>query len=372
MYSSGFNTHLAIAGLMIWMAGIVILRKPLGTIMATCVTALRIVPVVIFFSFYFDGQWGILDDVTYYHQGRQLIEMGIHPFSVLFDEGARDKVHELAGGPHILYLLWNALAQRLFGDYYWSAVFLNIFATFLAARCLIGTAGLADKGREYQRNLGIFSLLHWDIVSWSSILNVKDILVLLLTVAALFSFLKLYSRVSLANLFLFLGCLLPIFWLRYYLLPLLLISAAIWVLLLERSWWRFLLTGIIAAIFVTVVPHAFEVSWEYIYGGEIALGVVRYLLTPQPWSVAQDYSFLLPSSILHWLFFPAFVLGGVFLWRSSTRARLAIVYVLILTFFYSFVPELSGPRHRVQIVPFITWMQFEFFVVLIRRRGAVV
>ena len=71
--------------------------------------------------------------------------------------------------------------------------------------------------------------------------------------------------------------------------------------------------------------------------------------------------FLLVPSIFHWaLILPSFI-GAVLLWRRSRFERLLIIYLVLVIFLCSFVPEVQGPRQRFQVAFILARMQFEFF-----------
>lgn len=54
-------------------------------------------------------------------------------------------------------------------------------------------------------------------------------------------------------------------------------------------------------------------------------------------------------------------------WQFNTKARILLLYLLIVIGFYGIFPELQGPRHRVQVVFIIAWMQFDFLWYLLVR-----
>jgi len=90
-------------------------------------------------------------------------------------------------------------------------------------------------------------------------------------------------------------------------------------------------------------------------------GIVHIILTPRPWGISPEYSFLTIAAVLHWLFLLPTVIGGGMLWRQSKEAALLIIYCLVLIVLYGSYAELQGPRHRLQLVFIIAWMQFHFF-----------
>src|SRR5581483_1368055 len=109
-------------------------------------------------------------------------------------------VINLSEGYHVLYTWWNLLAQHLFGQHYYSSVFLNVLSTFVSGFVFVRILRLLNFPTAYQRGALIFFLLHWDVLVWSSFVNLKDILVMTLTVGASYFLLVAWMQRSVAHL----------------------------------------------------------------------------------------------------------------------------------------------------------------------------
>jgi hypothetical protein len=59
-----------------------------------------------------------------------------------------------------------------------------------------------------------------------------------------------------------------------------------------------------------------------------------------------------------WLLAVPAIIGGVSLWRRSEIARFAIIYLAFTLILYGSFPELQGPRHRIQALWVIAWLDF--------------
>jgi hypothetical protein len=81
-------------------------------------------------------------------------------------------------------------------------------------------------------------------------------------------------------------------------------------------------------------------------------------LTPQPWNVSPEYSFLIIPSILHWCFFLPCLFAAALLCRRNEVFRFAAILALVFIIFFGLIPELSSPRDRVLISWVFVWLQF--------------
>ncbi len=148
--------------------------------------ALRIAVPLVYFAWYYDGDWNLLDDLTYFSHADTVLDKGYNPLTVLLDPSGVDLLTSLNGGHHILYSWWNVLAAWLFGSNYYAPVFMNVLASFATGWLLVRTLRKLGLGDSYCKWLLVFFLIHWDTVAWSSFENVKDVLVEFLTAAGLY------------------------------------------------------------------------------------------------------------------------------------------------------------------------------------------
>lgn len=354
----GLNTDLFLAALAVGAVGFILIVRQLSFAIALPVAAIKALVPLVYFAFFFDGSWTLIDDVTYQLHGEEL-RLHYGPLSALWQEEGRAKLIELSEGRHFLYAWWNLLAQSLFGEHYYAAVFLNVLLTFFIGLVLFALLGELGFGEGYRRGALVFFLLHWDVLAWSSLVNLKDVLVMALIVPTVYFLVVARRQLRPMPL---LGAATGLFlltWVRYY-IPFFLVGAfVIWILVEGRFRWKYLY-AFLAGGAILMLPLDWS-ALQYVQPGQIGLGLVRAPLTPQPWSIEDEYSFLMLPSVLHWMLFVPMVIGAMALWARGGGTRFVVVFLVLTMLFYAVVPELQGPRHRVQLTFIIAWMQFHFF-----------
>src|SRR5215471_11858148 len=103
----------------------------------------------VYFGYYSNRAWHLLDDMTYYEVGRLLLAKGNNPFLIIFTVDGRGQLFSLAGGNHVLYYWWNLFAAYLFGPYYSSPVFLNVAMTFVSGALICRIARVTGCSERY-------------------------------------------------------------------------------------------------------------------------------------------------------------------------------------------------------------------------------
>ena len=342
----------------LWVAalGTLALLRVLGWRGALVCVGLKVSLAAGYFAWFDDGGWRLLDDLTYAEEGRGLLAEGLGPAQLLSGQGQVTEVMSFIGSRNFGYFLYNALAIELFGDHYWAPVLLNVFATFLAGAGLSRVATLAGSGRAARRGLVAFFLLHWDVLVWSSFLNLKDSLVLTLTVG-LFAFaLSLVHRPRLGSFFGLAVTLVVVSVVRWYVTLLFAAAFVGWGVMALRGGRRALLVFLaLGALFplATQTPN-----FSLFDPGALLSGGLAFLITPRPWGVAEEYEFLRLPALLHWLTLPLLPVGGLLLWRRHRYLQPLVLFALLTWLFYANLPWLNGPRHRFQLVFVLAWMQF--------------
>lgn len=313
----------------------------------------------LYFAYYFDGSWTILDDFSYFKFGDVLLGKGNNPFLILFTADGRDQLFAVANGAHMLYYWWNMLAIYAFGPFYSSPVFLNVATTFVSAALVFNLARFSGCSEKYAKGLAVFFLIHWDVVAWSSFVNVKDTLLIMLTLASAY-FAMLVVRTRKLYHGALLGCVFFIFlWIRYYIPVLMLLAFTIWIILAVKGLKK--IPWILLAAFATylIVPANTGITINELYRQNLILGPFKMALTPQPWSIEPEYSYLLIPSILHWVLFIPAVIAAIGMFQKNAVFRFAAIYFMVLMFFYGSIPELLGPRDRLQVSWVLIWAQFQ-------------
>ncbi len=354
----GLTTELGLAGLCVGIACLWIALRDLPLNAALLVTLIRVSIPVAYFAWYFNGTWGIHDDLNYFEGGLDLLDAGDTPLSLLFGEGY-DRLVYVANSRHTLYYWWNLLALTLFGEHYYAPVLMNVVATFVGAHLFAKMLRHLGFGRSYRRWAQVFMLLHWEIITWTFSLNIKDPMVYVLTIAALASAVQFYQTRAIRPLAAFLIVCGVFQTVRFY-VPVLMIGAiAIWMASHWKSAFKYLLLLLIGALSVYAMSLFGDTFREYL-SGSFFYGFGRFILQPLPWKLSDSTSYLLISSTLHIAFFLPALLGAIVLWRESSVARLVIIYLVIVVCFYAAGEGLQGPRHRVQISFIFAWIQFHF------------
>jgi hypothetical protein len=232
-----------------------------------------------------------------------------------------------------------------------------VLATFAAAYVLGRTVDLLGFSRGYRQGLQVFYLLHWETISWSSFLNLKDCIVQLLTVAALYCIARFYVRRDAKSVLLFAGVLPLFYWIRFY-IPLLMLGAtAIWTIFQWKGPTKYPLIAAMGLAGYLMLPWIND-NAEFLNSEVMVFGTLHMLLTPLPWSLVEGYSFLNLSSILHLVFFLPAVYGTYVLGRAKPLARLYLIYLAIIIEIYAANEDLREPRHRFQIAFIFAWVQF--------------
>jgi hypothetical protein len=321
-----------------------------------------------YFGTVFDGTYTFIDDWTYFERGVLLLREDVR-ISNLVDNW--QLVLMLGGGDHFVYYLYNTYAFRLFGAYYFAPVALNILLTvpiaYLGARLAHKELNLSARTSA---GLYVFLLLHPDILTWSSLINGKDVLVLLLHIVLLYA-VALYLRGRLRRaLFVGLPAVLILFFLRFYVPLLFAIALIASVMIRRRLTWR-----MIGYVFLSLMLVAGFALWigtsTFSYAADLmrqhfvnpAFGFIRMALTPVPFNTEDAFSFLNIPAALHWMLFPFFLAGAHRVWRMHTPfSKFFMAYVAVFMGLYAVFGELQGPRHRVQLD--FAWAVFQYIGVL--------
>jgi len=315
----------------------------------------------LYFLNYFQPGWLLLDDMSYYVGGIRLFYKGNNPFLMLFTPDGPTRLFALGGGQHILYYWYNLLAVYLFGPIYSSPVFLNVASTFIAGAILYKLVLASDFEERYARWLTILFLLHWDLLSWSSFVNLKDTLILTLTIAAIYAGQELVHTRKLRYGLLLAFAMCCFWYIRFYIPVLVTVAFALWFVLTIRGWASLLGVSLALLGFYLSLPSNYSEGAERIGGGDVWHGLLYMFLSPRPWAVSPEYSFIMPASVLHWILFGPAVMGAINLYTKSRKFRLSAALYLVTIFFFALLPVSQTPRHRLHVLWVLAWAQFDFF-----------
>ena len=343
-----------LVALLLWL----VLARVVGWKLGFLVACARVGLSLSYFGGWDDGTWRLYDDVSYAQDAAELLTWTPNPLALVFPEGST-RLFYLAGGQNVGYYVWNALAHALFGQNYWSAVLLNVLASGLGALAFWRILRLSGVSAGRARAATLFFMLHWDIIAWSSFVNLKDTLAVALSAGLFAAALSLARapRPRLGDLLQLAASACALYFLRWYIPSLFACAFGLWGCLELRGKRRGLLLAAGAAFLLWQIGRPLPEG--YVEPGGALSGAGRFLFTPRPWSIEERYGFLVVPAILHWIAAPFALWGAVALARSNSGARLALIYMALVVLFYGCVPELQGPRHRYQVVFVLAWFQFE-------------
>jgi hypothetical protein len=364
--SQGFTPSLLLAALATFLVGFCICRLYLSLGAALFVSLLKSSVGLFFFAYFNYGQWYMRDDLMYMELSLEMKARGHTPWNTLIGSTHLEPLSAIAGSEHTLYYWWNLLAFWLFGEHYHAAVFLNIMLTFVAgylmARLLLECGFL----RRYTDAFFIFFVLHWDVLSWSSFVNLKDVLVLTLTLSCYFFLFRFIRQISLQSL-LGLGTSgYLLLTLRHYVPPFIVAASGIWAFCYWQDRRKYLVGVLIACVVLLLRPWETKYM-DYFQISNPLFSAVRFLLMPQFWTVMQpNEGFLEIPALIHWLLFVPMFYGAFLLWREFPLLRIMFIYFAIMTCFYTVVPQLQGMRQRFQLVFVLAICQFHVLWLLLK------
>jgi hypothetical protein len=365
---------LALPAITILIAGFTIsicfTRRP---VLSCSVAALKAGLFLLYFGAFFDGTYTFLDDWRYLRVGELLASQHI---GILNFVHHYQYVLSTVESVNLSYYIYNASSIELFGAGYYAPVASNILLTFVAAGLLTKTAR-AGLGMSQRMTPGLFAFLTLgpSILAWSTVTNMKDILVATATAGVVYAVAlvdsgKLWRAVCFAIVGGFILMLT-----RFY-VPLTL-GAAFGIALLfsrraRRSPWLWLLAVAALAEVVHVLGHNSLTGALHSLranAGNPITGIVRFVITPIPFHTAPGYGFLDLPQVIYWLLLPFEVYGLVTVWKKRTlTGRFLVIYFLVMTALYGVLTSLQGPRHRIQIDGLIVIFQYYGILALIKQR----
>lgn len=344
--------NLFIVSLFVFIFGTVILYSYSKNVLLSTIVSL--IKVSIFYIYFNSGEliYTLLDDVQYF-QGSIYIYNNINASEFL------NQLFIQAQGIHILYYIYNISSFFFFGQNYYSPVALNIILTFLSALTLYKICISLLISKRNSLFISILFCLHWDILSWSSFLNLKDILVQFLLLLAVYIYLENKGNLKIM-LFKLLPVLGMIYFVRFYLIFFVLLAIF---LAGKKITKMYVFKSIFISLIFLVIVFAYDRNIFNIFLSQVnfdlILNIFRFLLTPIPFNYEDGYNFLVFSALLNWLTFP-FVIIGFFLllYKKENTYNFIIILNLLLILFYAGFDELLGPRQRLMLVPYFTIATF--------------
>ena len=337
------------------------------------VAALKSGLFLIYFGFVFDGTYTFFDDWNYLRFGKQLLQSGVNVFN-LTDNYAY--VRSMVKSANLFYYVYNATALTVFGSGYFAPVAANILLTFVAAGAL-AKAGRLALGMSRRSSIGLFVFLALSpsVLAWSTVANLKDILVATGTAGVVYAVALVeagrFKRAAVIAII----CGLVLAVTRFY-VPLML-GAAFGIMVLcsrrgRRNPWMWLAALVAIVVVVHGLGHGSIGGALHEFRSRLGnpfTGVVRFIATPIPFHTQPNYAFLDLPQLFFWVMLPFQFYGMVAAWRRKTMTtRFMVIYFLMMTLLYGMFPTLQGPRHRVQIDGLIVVFQYIGVLALLRSR----
>jgi len=362
VYSSGLTLTLVRTALLTFAAVYLLCRRVLGVRLSLAVAAIRVAIPFTYFAWWYDPDWTHIDGVQYFTGAIRLLEGGYTPL-VLTSPPGIEQLQAAADGWHILYYWWNMVAIELFGAVLYAPIFLNVVLSVAVALLFVRLLSPFEFPASYRRWLFAFVTLHWSVLTWSSINNVKMYVVIFLTLIALYGAYEVIQSDTVPRIVFGVGVVavssLGLFNVRFYVPAFLFGAVAVWALFNGRSRVRSItLAG--AAVGGTVFLWFGRTSLHRLDPEILAYGFVRILLTPRPWGTTVHYTYLEPAMWLHWLTLPAALVGLWYLQRESARSTVLLVFLFFALSFYAIFPKIQGVRHREWLYLFFAWGLFHF------------
>lgn len=329
----------------------------------------------VYFNYFFDGSFTLSDDWGYIRESLQVLSEGYTTLDLV--QIPLFKLLHVFANKHYIYHMLNIISYSFFGIFYSSPVALNIILTMVTASLWYSALRVVGFSDSFSKWFFVFFCLHWELLTWTQLLNLKESLALLLISLIVSGIIK--SEHKKAGILDYILIILPIYILLYtrFYIPALLISAYF----LYRSFIIFrrlalfskvsfltLMMPLSAAFLSLVITFYSEYVPRFLIGfSNPILGSINYLLTPIPFNMSPEYSFLYFSSILHWLSFPFLLFGAWTLFREKPRLFYLLISILaVFLVFYGSFSILRGPRHRIQILFIFTLFQYCGFVGFIK------
>lgn len=344
--------NLYIVSLFIFIIGTIILYSYTKNVLLS--TTVVFAKVIIFYIYFSSGElvYTLLDDLQYFN-GSIVIYNNLNEMELL------GQLFNQAQGIHILYYIHNIFSIFIFGQNYYSPVALNILLTVISSLILYKICINLLISKHNSLFIAILFCLHWDILSWSSFLNIKDILVQLLLLLTVHIYLenKKNFKVMFFKLLPVLGM---IYFLRFYLVFFILLAIFLTSKRLTKTYiFKFILISFVFLVLLFVFDKNVLTKFLNQIHFDFLLNLVRFLLTPVPFNYDDGYNFLVFSALLTWITFPFFLIGlFVLIKKKLDGYNFIIILNLLLVLFYAGFDELLGPRQRFMLVPYFTIVTF--------------
>ena len=327
----------------------------------------------IYFFYLYDAKYHFYDDIVYYSVTRDKLLN----FDILYYFINIEQIRSTIGTNHIAFWTLVYLSLKIFGLYYYSTILSNIIISTLASYVLYLTLKKMNFQDTFCKLFFIFSALHWDMIAWSSFLSSKEPLMFLAITILFYNLIIINQekKIILTNIFFIILSLILISELRTYMFIFSIFIVSGYLMFLIELPKKRIFRTLIFFFPITVLPIYVYLNFSSIYLAissaflilypeianlnEMPINFLKTLITPFPLNIQENYNFLLLPSILHYLTLILLPIGVSLSFNSKHKAfSCYIVLFLTAVTFYSFIPELAGPRQRFQYSMILMYWQF--------------
>jgi hypothetical protein len=327
------------------------LRPAIGLVSALICTFVKLIFPIIYFFFFFDGTFTALDDWNYLTKGFDLYDQ--YGFAASYDISLVPEIISYVGSFHYLNYVWNSVLLGIWGEHYYVPVFLNVVFTSMTTLYLFKLLNLSGFSVKMSRLMALYFCLHLSVISWSSFMNLRDPLVLLLTVLMFYLIRTLSIQLSSLVLISLLFVVTALLFTRSYIPFIVLVAEGCFMFFSSRISGIFKATIILETIFLFYFfgLRVFLSGLEHLHLGlSLVAGMFKFLITPVPWQISDSYNFLILDAIQHWALFPFMLLGALCGFMNQPKLRPLFVYAAFLILLYASVPAQTGVRYRFQLI----------------------
>jgi hypothetical protein len=366
--ASGFTLNIALVALSAWVLGLLIGRTYLATSTVYLLITIKIALPLSYFAIFADGNWYTGgDDWGYVLRAIDLYLKDVDPVRIWF----------VAEGQHLFQYPNGALVKwynftlfYLFGPSYYAGVIFAPVLSMISGGIIFALLNSTGRSRRYAEWGAIFFLLHWETITWTSFLNLKEPLITVLLIAFVYGLVLLAKR-PVSSLIVITIATIVLQKARFY-LPFVLFSgymSAIATYLPSMYSQKRMVSGLILTagallglmffdvISIAQIRYAFSVADFSNWG----FGLAKAVLSPLPWNISEPAGYLLVSATLHMVFLPITAIGGFLLWRAGLSGRIVVLIYIVGLIAYAAQPMVNSPRHRSPFLAMEILMQFEFF-----------
>ena len=239
----------------------------------------------------------------------------------------------------------------------------NIVLSVLSAYYFCKSLLLLEMKEKYVSWFFLLFVLHWEVLTWTTITLLKDNFIAFLTIALFYLIIVfLKKRFKWYHLLALIYTVGGLMFSRFYIVPFVGICLIIYNYLRifsNRKTARTLITLVLTPLFLLI---SLSLIWEqfgdyfkflFDFNDNPLYGTIRFFLTPIPFNVSDSRSYLVIPSLINWILIP-FTLAGIYrCYGLGGIFRLLILYYFLILFFYgAYSPhgEATGPRHKIQLL----------------------